>query len=523
MAGKTGGQVQFLAHSVRMRVLRSVLLLVFSQLLGFTHAWGAEFSLASPFTDHMVLQRGQPIPVWGTAETGAQVTVTFAGQERTAVTNDTGKWQLTLEALDGSAEGADFSAKTDRGGKIHLADVVVGEVWICSGQSNMQMGRNSVPELKGLSEANLRTFEVKRTVAFTEQDRVEGHWAVAGPGSAVAFGFAHFLEREADVPVGIILAAWGSSSIEAWMPRDMTGQFPHFRTIMEEWDANTGAQEKIKAALAKGKWSGPEDIFMRRQSCILYNAMIKPLAPYACRGLVWYQGERNTRYISGMPDEPWYHRVAGIREYDEVLKGWMQRYRKEWRREDFHFLVVMLPGYGKLLESGPTMQPNHPASHSWAWMRESQLAALDLPHTGVANTIDLGDAKDIHPRDKAPIGERLALLAAHDTLGLEVAARGPVFKSVTASGDRLVVQFDHADGLKTTDGEAPREFWIADRAAAEWQPATAKIMGQTVELHSPDVSRPAVVRYAFTGNPDVNLVNEAGLPAYPFRTDQGEP
>lgn len=503
---------------------RFVALVGCSLLVSFSQVRGAEFSLASPFTDHMVLQRDLPVPVWGWAKAGATVTVTFAGQGKTAVTGEDGTWRLTLDSLEGSAKGAEFSAKTDQEGEvITLSDVVVGEVWICSGQSNMQMGRGAVPELKGLSEENLRTFEVKRTVAFTEQDRLEGTWTVAGPNSAVAFGFAHSLAKKTDVPIGIILAAWGSSSIEAWMPRDMTEQFPHFKTIMEEWDANTEAQEKIKAALAKEKWSREEDVFMRRQSCIVYNAMIKPLVPYACRGLVWYQGERNTRYISGMPDEPWYHRVAGIREYDDVLKGWMQRYRKEWGRDDFHFLMVMLPGYGSLLPTGPTMEQTHPASHSWAWMRESQLAALDLPHTGVANTIDLGDVKNIHPKDKAPIGQRLALLAARDTLGLEVAASGPVYRSVTAKGDRLVVQFDHADGLKTIDGEAPREFWIADQSANEWKPAIANIVGQTVELHSADIATPVVVRYAFTGKPGVNLVNEAGLPAYPFRTDQSEP
>lgn len=503
--------------------LRFALLLVCTCLLGFGHAQGADFSLASPFTDHMVLQRDQLVPVWGNAQAGAKVTVTFANQEKTTVADGDGKWQLTLDSLSGSAEGRSFSATTDQGDEISLSDVVVGEVWICSGQSNMQMGRGGVPELKDLSEENLRTFEVKRTVAFTEQDRAEGTWAVGGPGSAVAFGFAHFLAKQTDFPIGIILAAWGSSSIEAWMPRDMTEQFPHFKTIMEEWDANTEAQEKIKAALAKEKWSGPEDVFMRRQSCIVYNAMIAPLAPYACRGLVWYQGERNTRYISGMPDEPWFHRVAGIREYDEVLQGWMQRYRKEWGRDDFHFLLVMLPGYGSLLQSGPTMNPDHPTSHSWAWMRESQLASLELPATGVANTIDLGDVKNIHPKDKAPIGQRLALLAARDTLGLEIEASGPVFRKATTKGDRLVIQWDHAAGLSTTDGAAPREFWIADEAAEDWKPATAKIVGETIELHSSEIAKPAVVRYAFTGKPKVNLVNGAGLPAYPFRNDNEAP
>lgn len=495
-------------------------------LAGLCHASAQELTLASPFTDHMVLQRDQDVPVWGTAKPGVLVKVKFAGQEKEATASESGKWQLSLDALSGSAKGATFSVRAgagSEGGEITLDDVVVGEVWICSGQSNMQMGRNSVPELKSLAEVNLRTFEVKRTVAFTEQESCEGEWVIGGPNSAVAFGFAHHLAKQADAPVGIVLACWGSSSIEAWMPRDMTEQFPHFKTIMEEWDANTEAQEQIKAALAKEKWSGPEDVFMRRQSCIVYNAMIKPLAPFACRGLVWYQGERNTRYMTGMPDEPWFHRVAGIREYDDVLKGWMQRYRREWARDDFHFLMVMLPGYGSILSTGPTMEPTHPASHSWAWFRESQLAALELPHSGVANTIDLGHVKNIHPKDKAPIGQRLALLAARDTLGKELAASGPVLKRVESKGDRLVVHFEHGQGLKTYDGQAPREFWLSDEAGEDWKPATAKIVGETVVLQSPEVAKPAQVRYAFTGKPEVNLQNGADLPAYPFRTDRNEP
>ncbi|MEM7015076.1 MAG: sialate O-acetylesterase [Verrucomicrobiota bacterium] len=495
--------------------------------LGLSPAAADELTLGSPFTDHMVLQRDQPVPVWGRAEPGASVKVSFAGQNKETTVTESGNWRVSLDPLTGTAEGDRLTVRAggagDEGSEIALTDVVVGEVWICSGQSNMQMGRNSVPELQALSESNLRSFEVKRTVAFEEQERCEGKWEVAGPNSAVAFGFAHHLEKHADVPVGIILACWGSSSIEAWMPRDMTEQFPHFKTIMEEWDANTEAQEQIKAALAKEKWSGPEDVFMRRQSCIIYNAMIKPIAPFSCRGLVWYQGERNTRYISGMPDEPWFHRVAGVREYDDVLKGWMQRYRKEWGRDDFHFLMVMLPGYGSILKSGPTMEPNHPTSHSWAWFRESQLAALELPHSGVANTIDLGDFKNIHPKDKAPIGERLALLAARDTLSKEVEASGPILKRVQSKGDRLVVHFEHGHGLKTSDGEAPREFWISDESGKDWKPAAAEIVGETVELHSPDVAKPVQVRYAFTGKPDVNLQNSANLPAYPFRTDQNEP
>ena len=505
-----------------MKTIINSIVLVCLAAFHLTNVHAQDLRVASPFTDHMVLQRDMPVPVWGKSRPDSQVSVSFAGQTKTAKSDANGKWRVTLDALSGRSKGTSMTVRSNNE-VITLADVVVGEVWICSGQSNMQMGRRGIPGLDGLSESNLRTFEVKRTVAFTEQDELQGTWRTAGPSSAVAFGFAHFLEKRTDdVPVGIILSAWGSSSIEAWMPRDMTKKLPHFKTIMAEWDANTEAQARIKAALAAGKWSGPDDVFMRRQSCIVYNAMMKPLAPYACRGLVWYQGERNSRFISGMPESPWYYRVAGIQEYDETLKAWIQRYRQEWERDDMHFLIVMLPGFGKILSSGPTMEPTHPASHSWAWLRESQLAALDLPHTGVVNTVDLGDVRNIHPRDKRPIGERLALMAARDTLGQSIEASGPVFSRLENQGNRLVVHFKHAKGLKTSNGEAPAEFWITDKQG-NWTPATAKIEGETVVLHAPKLTNPTHVRYAFTGRPKVNLINGTGLPAYPFRSDRFDP
>ncbi|MGB0582304.1 MAG: sialate O-acetylesterase [Limisphaerales bacterium] len=480
----------------------------------------AALNVASPFTDHAVLQQGLAVPVWGKADPGAGVTVEFAGQKKTGQSDRSGKWKVALDALDGTAKASNMTISSGAS-KITLVDVVVGEVWICSGQSNMQMGRT--PDLKGLSEAGLRTFEVKRTVAFTEQEDVVGTWKTGGPNSAVAFGFAHHLAKKTDgVPVGIILSAWGSSSIEAWLPRDLTKQLPHFKTIMAEWDANTEAQAQIKAALAKKKWSRNEDVFMRRQSCIVYNAMMKPLAPFACRGFVWYQGERNSRYLTGMPKEPWFHRVASVQDYDETLKAMVNRYRKEWGRDDLQFMGVMLPGFGSILSTSPTRDLNNPTAHSWAWMRESQLAILDLPHTAVANTIDLGDVKNIHSKDKGPIGERLALLAAGDTLGKNLAASGPVIRHTAKHGHELKVSFNHSAGLKTSDGQAPTEFWIAGRDG-KWFPTVAKIEQDFVVLSSPDCPNPVFVRYAFTGKPSVNLVNGAGLPAYPFRTDRFEP
>ncbi len=489
-----------------------------------TTALAGEFHLGSLFQDHMVLQRDMPVPVWGTADPDARVTVEFAGQCKTAQANSKGKWQVRLDSMSASLESRVL--KVSSGVKpsvesFECSDVLVGEVWICSGQSNMQFSVGGVPEVKALvpEQKNLRTFSVKRTVAFTEQDSLEGKWDTQGPNSAVAFSFAYVLEKAAGVPVGVILTCWGSSSIEAWMPRDMTETVPHFKTMMEEFDADTEASDRIRGILTGPKpWSNPDDIFLRRQSNILYNAMMHPLAPYACRGLVWYQGERNTQSMFGMKKEPWYSRNSGMLKYGDTLKQWMLRYRQAWARDDFHFLIVMLPGFARGLDQGP----ESPMAPSWAWMRESQLKALDLPHCGVVTTIDLGDASNVHPKDKLPIGQRLSLLAQRDTLGMNVVAEGPVMTRVQSQGNVLVVHYDHAAGLKTLDGEAPIGFWLANDSK-KWVRARAEIQGKTVHLQAAGLSGPLYVRYAFAGKPKVNLVNEVGLPARPFRTDSLRP
>ncbi|BDS05867.1 sialic-acid O-acetylesterase [Oceaniferula spumae] len=488
----------------------------------------AELRPASLFQNHMVLQRDMPVPVWGDADPGAKVTVEFAGQKKIATADGDGKWMLKLDALTGTYDAKDLTISSEHQAKaehVKLTDVVVGEVWICSGQSNMQFAAKAVPEVKALipKAKHIRSFAVKRTVAFTEQDRCEGKWIARYPDSAVAFSFAHSLQASADVPIGIILSCWGSSSLEAWMPRDMVDTVPHFKTMMDEFDANTETKSKIKEVLNRPKgWSKQEDVFLRRQSNILYNAMMHPLAPYACRGLVWYQGERNTQSMFGMLKEPWFSRNSGMLIYGDVLKKWIQRYRKEWGNEDMHFLITMLPGYGKVADTSPDKASDSPTAHSWAWMRESQMQALDLKGVSVANTVDLGDIKNVHPKDKLPVGQRLALLAARDTLGKDVSAQGPVVKKVEAMGNIVIVHFDHAEGLKTIDGKAPNAFWITDDSK-KWVRAQAAIKGSTVVLQSSEISKPLYVRYAFAGMPKVNLVNAEELPAYPFRSDEFKP
>ncbi len=482
----------------------------------------ATLTLGSLFQDHMVLQRDIPVPVWGITDPGAEVTVVFANQNKMTTAGMDGKWMLQLDPLTASFEPETMTVTSNSKGQIvEFSDVLVGEVWICSGQSNMQFQVAGVPDINALIQTakNIRSFTVKNTVSFTEQAYCEGSWVESFPNSAVAFGFAYFLEEVADVPVGIILTSWGSSSIEAWMPRDMTETVPHFKVMMEDFDADTATQNRIEAILTGPQlWSNADDIFLRRQSNIVYNAMMKPLAPFACRGIVWYQGERNTQSMFGMSEDPWWSKNSGMLKYGEVEQKWMLRYRKEWNRDDFQFLIVMLPGYGGNMEEGP----EYPDAPSWAWMRESQLKALELTYAAVTNTIDLGDLTNVHPKDKLPVAQRLALLAARNTLGQNIEAQGPIMSKVKVRGNKLTVYFEHAHSLKTIDGMAPTAFWLADDSR-QWVRAEAEIKGQTVVLKSAELKKPLYVRYAFAGKPKVNLVNGAELPAYPFRTDRFAP
>ncbi|MDO5969423.1 sialate O-acetylesterase [Flavivirga aquimarina] len=478
------------------------------------------------FKDHMILQRDLQVPVWGKANPNAKITVEFANQKKETTANNEGTWLLYLDALPASFESRTMTVSSSmQKNPLFIFDILIGEVWICSGQSNMQMAVGGVPNIKALipSAANIRSFSVKRTVSFTETDTCEGEWVTKYPNSAVAFSFAYFLEKYANIPVGIILTAWGSSSLEAWMPRDMTETVPHFKTIMDEFDANIEAQNKIKAIIDGPKpWSRKDDIYLRRQSNILYNAMMHPLIPYACRGVVWYQGERNTQSMFGMLKEPWFSRNSGMLMYGNTLKEWIKNYRKKWNNDNLQFMVIMLPGYGKTLNTSSDKNPESPTAHSWAWMRESQLKALELPNTEVVNTIDLGDVKNIHPKDKLPIGERLTLLATKNSFDNKIGAHGPKMNHIEQNKNTLVVHFDYAKGLKTIDGKSPTGFWLSDDSK-KWVKATAKIKGTKIVLHSSELSKPLYVRYAFAGVPKVNLVNEANLPAYPFRTDTFKP
>jgi sialate O-acetylesterase len=310
------------------------------------------------------------------------------------------------------------------------------------------------------------------------------------------------------------------------MPADMTAKLPHFKKIMEAHNADrTLSQMIIETAKAsdgtiKRYCENPQEnerltqahrnanIYARTRPNMLYNAMLHPLIPMACRGMVYYQGEANTK------------RYADMVQYRTTQRLWLERLREEWNRPEFHLLSVMLPGFGRTLKSGPGWGDLEAVNaHSWAVMRDSQLGILDLPATGVANTVDLGDEKNIHPGDKLPIAERLVLLARRDTLGeTALLASGPMLESVSVKGSEVTIRFTNATGLRTVDGEAPRAFW-ASEDGKEWHSAAARIVAETVVLSVPAGVQPGQVRYAYAAMPKVNLVNEAGLPAYPFSFD----
>lgn len=486
----------------------------------------ATFQLGSLFKDHMILQRNMPVPVWGKATVGSLIKVQFDDFQSQTTADSCGKWSIKLKALEASFEPKKMVVTSSIDEKtLTISDVLVGDVWICSGQSNMQFPVNGAPEVKKLvlSAKNIRSFKVENTVAFKPQETCKGSWKLKHPNSAVAFSFAYFLEKSTNVPVGIILTSWGSSSIEAWMPREMTKTVPHFKTMMNEFDADEKTKHRIATILADPKpWSKSDDVFLRRQSNILYNAMMHPLIPYACKGLVWYQGERNTKSMYGMSKKPWYARNSGMLKYGRVLKQWMQQYRKEWGTEKLHFLVVMLPGYGQVLDSGKEIDPKSPEAHSWAWMRESQLKALELPHTSVVNTIDLGHPENIHPKDKLPVGKRAALLAFNDVLNKKVKALQPRLEKVKIKNNSITVYFKNLKKLKTMDNKAPSSFWLSDNSG-NWFPAKARIKGKKIILSCQELEKPTYVRYAFTGKPNVNLVNQVNVPVYPFRTDSLKP
>lgn len=489
----------------------------------------AAVRLPAVFNHHMVLQRDMPVPIWGWAEPGENVRVTFAGQTKSAVTGKDGRWMIRLDALPASAEPAALVVKGSN--TLRLNDVLVGEVWVASGQSNMAMTvarcKNFEQEKAAAQFPGIRMFTVARKTAPEPQTDCAGKWAVCSPQtvggfSATAYFFARPLHQKLKVPVGILHTSWGGTPVEAWTSLEAQKAVPALAPVLEKWRKLIATYDEAKtqqayqkrlarwqAAAKKARAAGRKAPRRPRRPvnpatgphrpANLFNAMIAPLIPYAIRGAIWYQGEHNAGR-----EFPHLYRI----QLPTLIRDW----RRRWGEGDFTFLFVQLPNF-----RAPQKEPVEPSG--WVTVRDAMLQTLAVPHTGMAITVDIGEARDIHPKNKQDVGRRLALWALGTTYGKKLVYSGPLFKTATFTDGKVRLTFSHAGkGLQTRDGQDVKGFAIAGEDR-KFHFARAKIDGDSVIVWSDAVKKPVAVRYSWAANPQGNLYNSAGLPASPFRTD----
>jgi sialate O-acetylesterase len=482
----------------------------------------SEVQLPSLFGDNMVLQQGVKARVWGKADPGEKVTVGLDRKKATATADEKGNWAVKLGPLK---SGGPFVLTITGKNTIALKNVLVGEVWVCSGQSNMQWAVNqSADAEREIAEANypkIRLFSVPRTVADIPQDSVVGAWAECSPQTVPGFSaVGYFFGREIHkalkgVPVGLIHSSWGGTPAEAWTSLPTLEAEPDFKPLLDWWNeelAKSDAQMKdyekkmsdwkqaAEAARARGEQppNQPQSPTDQRKSsnrpANLYNAMIAPLAPFAIRGAIWYQGESN---------------ATQAYQYRNLFPTMIRDWRRAWGEGDFPFLFVQLANF----------RNNWTDPRSWAELREAQLMTLSLRNTGMAVAIDIGDSLDIHPKNKQEVGRRLALAARAMVHGERVSYSGPIYKSMSIKGDAIRLRFAHVGRGLFAKREPLKSFVIAgkDRRFV-W--ADTEIKGKTVVVRSKYVPHPVAVRYAWWDDPvGCNLYNADGLPASPFRTD----
>ena len=606
----------------------------------FSTLSNAELRMPSIFGDHMVLQQGRVVPVWGWADPGRSVHVELEeteGGSHYVRTDDEGRWQVWLPAMEASSTPRSLLVEVigperEIVERVEFTDVLVGEVWICSGQSNMQWtlaasGLEDI-DLSSADHDQIRMYTAQRTSHPEPQDDVPGSWVVAGPDtarglSAVAYFFGRDLQHELDVPIGLVHTSWGGSTAEAWTSRERLASMPETSPILTRFDASLQpdpdteafasilhddtswepvelpsffkdqgedldgvvwyrrhldvpadwAGEDLELTLGPiddadhtyfngvlvgrgtnwqaprryvidgglvqggpailsirvqddhglGGFSGsPDDMrlgledslermdlsgswirkistqprgramSMNHRPAHLLNAMIHPIVPYAMRGVIWYQGESN---------------VGRAAQYETLFPAMIEDWRAHWRQEAFPFFFVQLAPY------------DYGAPEPCAELRESQAAALRLPNTGMAVTMDVGNPADIHPRRKEPVGHRLALLALDDVYDIEVESRAPAYCCLERRDDTLVLKFEDGCGpLSTRDGQAPTHFTLAG-ADRVFHPAVAVIDGDLVRLRCDAVPEPVAARFAWSGEAEPNLAGSCGLPVAPFRTD----
>lgn len=464
----------------------------------------ADFACAPLFGDHMVLQRDLPVPVWGTAAAGTVVTVRFAGQEKSTTADAGGRWVVRLDPLSASAEPRELAVTASRRETkievLKFGDVLVGEVWFCSGQSNMEkpLGPRSgqrptdgyEAELARAACPTLRLFQVPHHARAKAGDGTMAWFAsdaaalMQSKFSAAAYYFGRELQRELGVPVGLVHASFGGTRIEAWMPPGAFAADPALRDLPRH----------PYPAWVKGV-----------QAAELYGSMVAPFVPFAVRGFLWYQGEANVMNAEHL-------------DYARKQRALIRAWREAWDLPAAPFYFAQLAPFAYSRQKNWPKQLT-PLALPALW--EAQLATLDLPGTGIIPTADLaGDGRDIHPTDKREVGRRFARLALTATYGRDLPGRAPRVKSIQRHGPAAFrVEFEHGEGLRTTDPQAtPGSFEIAgpDRV---FHPAAARIEGRSIEVSSASAGEAVALRFAWDELAMPNLVNAAGLPVLPFRSD----
>jgi sialate O-acetylesterase len=461
------------------------------------------------FSDGVVLQQGLPLPVWGTANDGEVVTVKFQNQTVTT-TAKAGRWRLRLPPLKA---GGPFVMTIAGENTITLTNVLIGEVWLCGGQSNMEMPlaatTNASAAIAAARDPQLRFYTVPHGMSDEPKTEVSGAWKEATPGtatyfSAVGYFFGRDLRKALKVPVGLIHSSVGGTPAEAWTAHPALEADPGLKQILERHAQAIKNYDPVKAeaqheaAVAKAQAEGKDiskvppasksPALNNGRPSGLYNAMIAPLQPFALAGVIWYQGESNNGRAT---------------EYRTLFPAMIRNWREGWGEGEFPFLFVQIAPHRD-------MTPE---------IREAQLLTRQkVPRTAMAVITDVGEENNIHPTRKEPVGTRLALAARAIAYGEKVEYSGPVYDSIKVKGNRAIVSFTHlGGGLVAKDGEL-KGFSLAGQDG-NFVSATAKIDGNKVIVSSPSVAKPVAVRYGWANAPDVNLFNRQGLPATPFRTD----
>lgn len=485
--------------------------------LALIPALRAELKLPAIIGDHMVLQQKLANPIWGWDTPGTKVTVTFAGQTHTATAGADGRWTVKLAAVPANATPQKIAITGTS--KREIQDVLVGEVWMCSGQSNMQwsMAQTYTGDIEGAraKRTNIRIVSVPQVGTQELKTDFKGQWEVATPEnvkafSAIGYLYGRTLHDILEVPIGLIDNAWGGSAAQAWIRRDTIAKDARFKLLMDETVkretelSTQAAQARWQEAADKAK-AGKKAAPQSPQQWLTGNArpgnifagVVNPTLGYGIKGVIWYQGESN---------------AGRAYEHAELFPFLIEQWRKEQGQGDFSFYWVQLADF--------KAEKATPGDSDWAELRETQTKTLRLPNTGQAVIIDIGEGRDIHPRNKYDVATRLVRWALVKDYGLKFPYRSPEFKSLAIAGNKATVTIDcFGSTLRTFDVNEPRGFAVCGQDR-QWHWATGRVIApDKVEVSSDQVAAPIAVRYAWADNPVCNLFSADGLPVTPFRTD----